>query len=92
MTGGGEPLAPTTVPPGGRARARLRLESPLVVTRGDRFVLRAYSPVTTIGGGLVIDPHPARGALRTPPASRASPRSTPVAGRSTGNWRRPRGG
>jgi selenocysteine-specific elongation factor SelB len=64
--GGGEPLAPTTVPPGGRARARLRLESPLVVTRGDRFVLRAYSPVTTIGGGLIIDPHPARGALRTP--------------------------
>jgi selenocysteine-specific elongation factor len=62
----GELLAPTTVPPGGRARARLRLESPLIVTRGDRFVLRAYSPVTTIGGGLVIDPHPARGALRTP--------------------------
>ena len=61
----GEPLPPTTVPSGGRARARLRLESPLVVTRGDRFVLRAYSPVTTIGGGLVIDPHPARGALRT---------------------------
>jgi selenocysteine-specific elongation factor len=64
-SGGGEPLAPTTVPPGGRARARLRLESPLIVTRGDRFVLRAYSPVTTIGGGLVIDPHPARGPLRT---------------------------
>ena len=36
------------------------------MTRGDRFVLRAYSPVTTIGGGLVIDPHPARGPLRTP--------------------------
>jgi selenocysteine-specific elongation factor len=70
VTGGaqrdGEPLAPTTVPPGGRARARLRLESPLIVTRGDRFVLRAYSPVTTIGGGLVIDPHSARGGLRTP--------------------------
>jgi selenocysteine-specific elongation factor len=65
-SGGGEPLGPTTVPEGGRARARLRLESPLVVTRGDRFVLRAYSPVTTIGGGLVIDPHPARGPLRTP--------------------------
>lgn len=65
-SGGGEPLPPTTVPAGGRARARLRLESPLVVTRGDRFVLRAYSPVTTIGGGLVIDPHPARSPLRTP--------------------------
>jgi selenocysteine-specific elongation factor len=65
-SGGGAPFAPTTVPPGGRARARLRLESPLIVTRGDRFVLRAYSPVTTIGGGLIIDPHPARGPLRTP--------------------------
>jgi selenocysteine-specific elongation factor len=61
-----EPQAATTVPPGGRARARLRLEGPLVATRGDRLVLRAYSPVVTIGGGLVIDPQPARGALRTP--------------------------
>jgi selenocysteine-specific elongation factor len=50
---------------GGRARARIRLETPMVVTRGDRFVLRAYSPVVTIGGGCVLDPQPPRGALRS---------------------------
>jgi selenocysteine-specific elongation factor len=46
--------------------ARLRFESPAVVTRGDRFILRAFSPVRTIGGGLVLDPQPPRGALRSP--------------------------
>jgi len=51
--------------PGGSAYARIRLESPLVVTRGDRFILRAYSPPVTIGGGVVLDPQPSRGAIRT---------------------------
>ncbi len=36
--------------------ARLLLESPLVARAGDRFVVRSYSPVTTIGGGVVVDP------------------------------------
>ena len=45
--------------------ARIRLESPAVVTRGDRFILRAYSPPATIGGGVVLDPQPPRGAIRT---------------------------
>jgi selenocysteine-specific elongation factor len=44
---------------------RIRLESPAVLTRGDRFILRAYSPPVTIGGGVVLDPAPARGAIRT---------------------------
>jgi selenocysteine-specific elongation factor len=47
------------------AYARLRLERPAVLTRGDRFILRAYSPPITIGGGVVVDPHPPRGAIRT---------------------------
>jgi selenocysteine-specific elongation factor len=51
--------------PGGSAYARLRLEQPAVVTRGDRFILRAYSPTVTIGGGVVLDPHPPRSAVRT---------------------------
>jgi selenocysteine-specific elongation factor len=43
--------------------ARLRLEAPLIARGGDRFVLRSFSPVTTIGGGRVLDPSPpARGA------------------------------
>ncbi|MDP3772888.1 MAG: SelB C-terminal domain-containing protein, partial [Gemmatimonadales bacterium] len=44
--------------------ARLMLEDPLVTRAGDRLVLRSYSPVTTIGGGLVVDPWADDGALR----------------------------
>src|SRR5207248_2494869 len=44
---------------------RLALETPLVARGGDRFVLRSFSPVTTIGGGVVLDPFPpARTRLR----------------------------
>jgi selenocysteine-specific elongation factor len=50
---------------GARAYARLRLETTAVLTRNDRFILRAYSPPITIGGGVVVDPHPPRGAIRT---------------------------
>jgi selenocysteine-specific elongation factor len=57
---------PGEVPPGRTALVRMRLEAPAVLTRGDRFILRAYSPPVTIGGGLVLDPHPPRGAIRTP--------------------------
>jgi selenocysteine-specific elongation factor len=55
----------TSVEPGGRAAARIRLEAPAVLTRGDRFVLRAYSPTVTIGGGQVLDPEPPRTGVRT---------------------------
>ena len=58
-----EPLA--ELPPGGSAYARLRLEQPAVVTRADRFILRAYSPAVTIGGGVILDPLPPRTAIRT---------------------------
>jgi selenocysteine-specific elongation factor len=54
---------------GGRAFARIRLEAPAVLTRGDRFILRQYSPPLTIGGGLVIDPVPARTPIRTKAAA-----------------------
>lgn len=36
--------------------ARLLLEAPLAARSGDRFVVRSYSPVATIGGGIVVDP------------------------------------
>jgi selenocysteine-specific elongation factor len=35
---------------------QIRLDEPVVVKRGDRFVVRRPSPVETIGGGWVIDP------------------------------------
>ena len=64
-SGGGEASSAAEIPPAGTAYARLRLESPVVVTRGDRFIVRAYSPADTIGGGLVLDPQPPRGGIRT---------------------------
>ena len=53
------------LPPGASAYARVRLESPAVLTRGDRFIVRAYSPSITVGGGAVLDPHPSRTGIRT---------------------------
>lgn len=50
--------APRTIPSGSSASALLRLESPLPARRGDRLVLRAYSPLATIAGALVADPWP----------------------------------
>ncbi len=44
--------------PGDSCYAQLRLESPVVVKYKDRFILRSYSPVTTIGGGEIINSHP----------------------------------
>ncbi len=59
-------LLPGTLTPGRESYARLRLERLVALTRGDRFVIRAYSPVVTIGGGRVLDPAPGRGRLRSP--------------------------
>jgi selenocysteine-specific elongation factor len=46
------------IPPGESGAAQLRLEAPLVAARGDRFILRRYSPLETIGGGIVLDAYP----------------------------------
>ena len=43
---------------GESAWARLSLEAPVVTRYGERFVVRSYSPVTTIGGGRVLEPVP----------------------------------
>ena len=44
------------IEPGAQGWVQLRLEAPLVARAGDRFVVRSYSPVTTIGGGVVVEP------------------------------------
>jgi len=54
------------VSPGTRALARLRLDAPLVATRGDRIILRSYSPMVTIGAATVLDPWPRAVGVRTP--------------------------
>ncbi len=46
--------------PGDEAYAQLRLESETVAKRGDRFILRFYSPMFTIGGGEILEPNPAK--------------------------------
>ena len=64
------PRAPLAeLQPGRSAYARVRLEAPAVLTRGDRFILRQYSPAVTIAGGQVIDPVPARTPIRTAAAA-----------------------
>lgn len=42
--------------PGAEAYVQLRLEKPLTCQRKDRFVIRSYSPMHTIGGGIIIEP------------------------------------
>ena len=42
--------------PGDDAPAQLRLESPVCCIKDDRYVIRSYSPVKTIGGGSILNP------------------------------------
>jgi selenocysteine-specific elongation factor len=46
--------------PGESALAQVRLEEPLAPRYDDRFIVRSYSPVYTIGGGVVLDAMPPR--------------------------------
>ena len=46
--------------PGEEGLVQLRLEEEIAVKRGDRFVVRFYSPMETIGGGIVLEPNPVR--------------------------------
>lgn len=46
--------------PGDTGYAQFRLEEPIVAKRGDKFILRFYSPMFTIGGGEVLEPNPAK--------------------------------
>jgi selenocysteine-specific elongation factor len=64
-------LGAPPVAPGASALGQLRLESPLVAVRGDRLVLRAYSPAVTIAGAVVLDPRPPRRGAASRPALEA---------------------
>ncbi|HEX3030921.1 MAG TPA: selenocysteine-specific translation elongation factor [Bacillota bacterium] len=46
--------------PGNTVLAQLLVEQPVVAAKHDRFVLRTYSPMHTVGGGVIIDPNPVR--------------------------------
>ncbi len=48
------------IKPGGTGLVLLRLEQPVVLKFRDHFILRSYSPMATIGGGLILESHPDR--------------------------------
>ena len=59
----------STAPSSRRAEpsfARFRLEAPVVALPGDRFVIRSYSPIVTIGGGTLLDIAPPRFKRKAP--------------------------
>lgn len=58
------------IPPGAGAFVQINLEERIMAVRGDRFILRRYSPLQTLGGGWVIDPIPERKQRTDPHALR----------------------
>jgi selenocysteine-specific elongation factor len=46
-----------SIAPGATGYVQIKTEEPLVVGRGDHYVIRSYSPVHTMGGGVVVEPH-----------------------------------
>ena len=50
--------------PGSAAFVQLRLDEDVLALPGDRFILRQFSPLVTIGGGIVLDPLAARHRLK----------------------------
>ncbi len=66
FVGSSESLARVTllnddrIAPGDETWVQIRIAEPVAVAKGDRFIIRQPSPSITIGGGVVIDPHPRR--------------------------------
>lgn len=53
-------LGARAIEPGETGWLQLALQEPAVADRGDHFILRRPSPGSTLGGGIVLDPHPGR--------------------------------
>jgi selenocysteine-specific elongation factor len=62
------------ISPGSSSYVRIDLREPLLLLPGDRFIVRMFSPVVTIGGGVVLDVAPPRrpGAARLTTLERGS--------------------
>lgn len=58
--------AQTRLEPGQRALAQIRLDVPLAMERGDRFIVRTFSPVEVVGGGEALLCHPRRRTTLSP--------------------------
>ena len=79
-----------SVAPGASALAQVRLERPTVAARGDRFVIRQYSPSHTIGGGSVIEPVAAKRRRHAARSTRSRCARAARSRRGCCNWSRPR--
>lgn len=62
-------LGKNELKPGETGFVQYRLESPVIIQHGDRYIIRFYSPLETIGGGMVLNPHPSRHKTKTMPES-----------------------
>ncbi|MFZ3071512.1 MAG: selenocysteine-specific translation elongation factor [Anaerolineaceae bacterium] len=51
-------LGTESLAPGEEGFLQLKLARPVVAARGDHFILRLPSPSETLGGGVILDPHP----------------------------------
>lgn len=61
-------LGSEALEPGQEGWLQLRLDRPAVVVSGDRYILRQPSPSITLGGGIILSPHPRRRWRRFDPA------------------------
>ena len=57
--------------PGNDTVAQLRLDTPVALVKDDRFVIRSYSPISTVGGGKVLNPIPLKHKRLKPDAVEA---------------------
>lgn len=53
-------LGQKSLEPGEESFAQIRLEKPIFALSGDRFIIRQYSPMVTIGGGTILEVGPKR--------------------------------
>lgn len=51
------PLDCEEIKPGESAYVQIRLEKPITAQRNDRYIVRSYSPMNTIAGGIIIEPN-----------------------------------
>ena len=52
------PLGAEQIPAHATANVQIRLEKPVTIKYGDYFIIRSYSPITTLGGGQILDGAP----------------------------------
>jgi selenocysteine-specific elongation factor len=53
-------LGTDAIEPGNPSWIQLELREPIIAARGDYYILRRPSPPETLGGGMIVDPHPQR--------------------------------